>query len=274
MISPLPKLAVGGVLLIFPQFVLAEGFVKLVGVPGLNPGSMSTAEYINALYILSISVAAFLAVARIILAGVQYVLTDIVPAKDAARKQITGALLGLLIVISAVLVLETINPQLTNFAALDQLPKREFSAGGGTGSTPGGGSGGTTEEIVDNRADAENRARACGGTATQISPSGVHSVSCPKSSTNNGSGSGPRYSGTGEVKPGDVFIGYQPAELGFPEGPSHNQEIIFRAYSISPDTGLVDAVITEPDGFVIGCDTLRPRPPRCVESDVYSQLPE
>ena len=118
------------VLVLVPQTVAAQEFKQLVGIPGLNPDNLSTAGYINALYILSISVAAFLAVARIILAGVQYVLTDIVPAKDAARKQITGALLGLLIVISAVLVLETINPQLTNFAALDQLPKREFSAQG------------------------------------------------------------------------------------------------------------------------------------------------
>ncbi len=98
-----------------------NSYKPLVGIPGLDPNNLSTAGYINALYILSISVAAFLAVVRIILAGVQYMLSDVVTDKGAAKKQIQGALLGLLIVLGAVLILETINPKLTDFTALEEI---------------------------------------------------------------------------------------------------------------------------------------------------------
>ncbi len=121
MISLVPKIILINFLLLLPNFVLAEGFVQLVGIPGLDPNNLSTAGYINALYILSISVAAFLAVVRIILAGVQYMLSDVVTDKGAAKKQIQGALLGLLIVLGAVLILETINPKLTDFTALEEI---------------------------------------------------------------------------------------------------------------------------------------------------------
>lgn len=103
----------------------AEGdFVPLVGIPGLKTGTTpSLTGYLNALYIASISIAAFLAVIKIIFAGVKYMLTDVVTTKGDAKKDIKGALLGLLIVIGAVLILNTINPNLTylDVLKLDQV---------------------------------------------------------------------------------------------------------------------------------------------------------
>lgn len=99
-------------------------FIPLVGIPYINTqdSTMSLPKYVNALYLASISIAAFLAVIKIIFAGVQYMLSDVVTDKGQAKKDIRGALIGLLIVIGAVLILNTINPQLSGLRALDGPP--------------------------------------------------------------------------------------------------------------------------------------------------------
>ncbi len=68
--------------------------------------------YINGLYILSISLAALLAVLKIIISGVKYAVSDVVPAKANAKEDITSALMGLLLIMGAVIILELINPRL------------------------------------------------------------------------------------------------------------------------------------------------------------------
>lgn len=94
----------------------AVEFVNLVGVPGLDgdPLEGGLSAYINALYRLSISIAALLAVIKIVIAGAKYMLSDIITHKEEAKKDIQGALIGLLIVIGAIIILNTINTDLTN----------------------------------------------------------------------------------------------------------------------------------------------------------------
>src|SRR6056297_1632683 len=96
-----------------------EGFVPLIGIPGLSADQYGISGYINALYLLSISVAAFLAVGMLILAGFKYMLTDVVTQKEEAKKDIRGAVIGLLIVIAAVLILnlQTVNRPVTTPSA-------------------------------------------------------------------------------------------------------------------------------------------------------------
>ncbi len=90
-------------------------FVNLVGVPGIDSDGLPNLNaYINALYRLSISIAALLAVIKIVIAGAKYMLSDIVTHKEDAKKDIQGALIGLLIVIGAVIILNTINTDLTS----------------------------------------------------------------------------------------------------------------------------------------------------------------
>jgi hypothetical protein len=96
-----------------------EGFVPLIGIPGLDPNGLTIGGYINTLYILAISVAAFLAVGMLLLAGFKYMLSDVVTQKEDAKKDIQGAIVGLLIVVGAVLILETINPQLRDLRILN-----------------------------------------------------------------------------------------------------------------------------------------------------------
>jgi hypothetical protein len=88
----------------------------LVGIPGIEQGkNMDFDSYIQAVYVMFISIAALLAVVKIIIAGVKYMFTDIVPQKTDAKNDIRSALLGLLIIVSAVIILSVINPDLTKF---------------------------------------------------------------------------------------------------------------------------------------------------------------
>ena len=121
------------VLLIAPVVTLAQ-FKPLVGIPGISDPNTDFNTYINTLYFISISVAGLVAVIKIIIAGVKWMLSDLVTSKQDAKSDIQGALIGLLIIISAVLILEVINPQLTQtklfLAPVDTVPST------GSGSVP------------------------------------------------------------------------------------------------------------------------------------------
>ncbi len=117
------------ILIVTPALALAnEPFVPIVGIPGVS-ATPDFNSYVNALYLLSISLAALLAVVKIILAGVQWMFSDVVTDISLAKQNIRGALIGLLIVMSAVLVLRTINPDLTTLKALGDRDDIKFSGG-------------------------------------------------------------------------------------------------------------------------------------------------
>ncbi len=105
--------------LLFPLNTFAQEFQVMVGIPGVDEGNIDVDAYLNALYILSISIAAVLALLKITIAGVKYVLSDIVTSKEDAKRDIRGAILGLLIVLAAVIILNTVNTSLTNLAFLE-----------------------------------------------------------------------------------------------------------------------------------------------------------
>ncbi len=124
---------IGGVLIMPTSFILAQSlkYEPLIGIPGLGNGELDFGKYINALYALSISVAALMAVIKIIIAGVKYMLTDIVTSKSDAINDIRSSILGLIVVISAVLILTVINPQLAKTEIfLDPVTTTPNSAGG------------------------------------------------------------------------------------------------------------------------------------------------
>lgn len=102
------------IILAIPSLSHAGDFLPLVGIPGVtNAGNEGFGDYINALYRLSISIAALLAVIKIVAAGAKYMLSDIVTSKEAAKDDIRGALIGLLIIIGAVVILTTVNSDIT-----------------------------------------------------------------------------------------------------------------------------------------------------------------
>jgi hypothetical protein len=109
-----------GIIVFAPSLALANAFTPLVGIPGLS-ATPTMGEFVNALYILAISLAALLAVVKLIIAGTKYMLSDVVTNKQDALNDIQGSLIGLLIVISAVLVLQIINPGLRNLNIFDNI---------------------------------------------------------------------------------------------------------------------------------------------------------
>jgi len=112
--------------IIFATFVPVAVFAQqnLVNLPIGDNGDFN--DYINAVYLMFISIAALIAVIKIIIAGVKYMFSDIVTQKSDAKRDIQGALLGLLVVLSAVVVLSIINPDLATFdPQIEGIPGRE-----------------------------------------------------------------------------------------------------------------------------------------------------
>lgn len=99
-------------LTIFFLPIIALGQIEYVPLVDANLETDSLGGYINSLYLLSVSIAGLLAVIKLVIAGAKYMLTDSVPGQGDAKKEIKSALLGLLLVISAVLILTIIDPDL------------------------------------------------------------------------------------------------------------------------------------------------------------------
>jgi hypothetical protein len=105
-------------LLLLPILVSAQApaYAPMVDLPGFSDGQSSDSfeDFINQLYIVAITLGAMLAVIKIVIAGVKWMMSDIATTKSSAKGDIKGALIGLLIIISAALILETINPALND----------------------------------------------------------------------------------------------------------------------------------------------------------------
>jgi len=85
------------------------GDINESGAPG------SFGSLLNGVFRILISLGGLVAVLALVIGGITYMVSDIADKKDQAKKRISGALWGLLILISSVLILQTINPQLLNF---------------------------------------------------------------------------------------------------------------------------------------------------------------
>ena len=104
-------------------FAATEPYVPMVGVPGLaNVSNYTTEMYIDALYKLAITVGGILAVIQIIFGGVMYMFDGSITRKKDGKDKIKGALFGLLIILGAVLLLQTINPDLLNLKIFNNAP--------------------------------------------------------------------------------------------------------------------------------------------------------
>lgn len=104
---------------VWPDIAAAQSastFQQLPSILGSTPATME--EYINTLYRLAIGVAAILVVLRLIYAGVQYMFSEVITNKGKAVEDIKNALLGLVIILGAVTILNTINPEITRIDIL------------------------------------------------------------------------------------------------------------------------------------------------------------
>lgn len=109
---------------LLPSMVIAAEMQVMVGIPGVEVGKLSMENYLEAIYWLAITIAAVLAILKIVLAGISYVMSDVVTSKETAKKSIWGSLFGLLIVLAAVIILNTINTDLTNFSIFGTIAEQ------------------------------------------------------------------------------------------------------------------------------------------------------
>ena len=81
-------------------------------------------DFINIIYRYLIAAAAVAAVIMIIVGGVKFILARDKPgARNSAKKTVVDALIGLLIIVGAVAILNTINPDLANFNLTLERPE-------------------------------------------------------------------------------------------------------------------------------------------------------
>ena len=104
-----------------PIPVLAQQteYQLLAPLPGYvqnTTGNKTNASlYITGIFTLIIAIAGLLAVIAIIFGGIKYMSTDAFTGKSEAKATIEHAIWGLLLAVSAWLILNTINPNLVNF---------------------------------------------------------------------------------------------------------------------------------------------------------------
>lgn len=114
--------------------VLAQTEYKLLApLPLSGAGSVPTEKttaksYIQGIFTLIIAVAGGLAVVQIIFGGIKYMSTDAFEGKSEAKTTIQNAIWGLLLAVSAWLILFTINPKLVDFNL--KIPVQEVKTSG------------------------------------------------------------------------------------------------------------------------------------------------
>lgn len=116
----------------FPFLIIAQGvdqnYVPLVRLPGITDADFSNATgMVNGLIRITIVAAAFLAVLQIIRGGFTYITTEAVSGKGDAKKLISDALTGLLLILGSILILTLINPDILKLRLFnDPRPQREI----------------------------------------------------------------------------------------------------------------------------------------------------
>jgi hypothetical protein len=97
---------------------------------GDNGGTTCTTNlqtYLPGVFNFSIGVAALLAFVMITFGGVTYLVSDTLSKKEDGRKYVTNAVVGFLMVVSAYVILHTINPKILNFDLTISRPLTDAS---------------------------------------------------------------------------------------------------------------------------------------------------
>ncbi|MEK7558619.1 MAG: hypothetical protein AAB507_02215, partial [Patescibacteria group bacterium] len=91
-----------------------DKYTLLQGLPNLTEvaGDKGLADYLQYVFNLGIGIAIALAIVMIVIGGAQYLSTDAVFGKEEGKGKLTNALWGLLLALAAVLILNTINPDI------------------------------------------------------------------------------------------------------------------------------------------------------------------
>jgi len=103
-------------------------YVELAPLPGTTDNSTNVTNlqtYLPGLFNFGIAIAGAMAFVVITFAGVKYLTVETIYGKSDARELINNALWGLLLVIGAWVILNTINPQILNFKLSIPIPPQQ-----------------------------------------------------------------------------------------------------------------------------------------------------
>ncbi len=93
------------------------GYIPLVKIPGLlEEGKTNFEDFLPMLFTFTLGLAGVLAVIAISIGGFQYATTDAISGKTEGKTRIKNALTGLALVLSAWIILNTINPELLDLS--------------------------------------------------------------------------------------------------------------------------------------------------------------
>ncbi len=111
------------------QGLLALTYIPLEplnNAPADTYNSLST--YLNLVFKILISIGAMIAVVTLVFGGITYMTSEVVGNKEAARKRMQAALIGLFLLLTCWLILHEINPNLTQFA-LPGIDNQNYNPG-------------------------------------------------------------------------------------------------------------------------------------------------
>lgn len=103
-------------------------FLPIVPLPGVSESdgtyddTLTFAEYVNRIFDISISIGGILAVMMLVFGGFEYMTSEATGGKKNGLDRIRGALTGLLLLITVVIILNVINPCLIQITALTNTP--------------------------------------------------------------------------------------------------------------------------------------------------------
>jgi hypothetical protein len=120
-------------------------YTPLEPIPGLTLGGaeLNFPDFLKAIFRLLFSLAALLAVGRLVIGGIMYMTSVSAGAKSQARTWATSSLYGLLILAGSYLILFTINPELIKLKLFVSSTPSVSSGGGVLQNTNSGGSNST-----------------------------------------------------------------------------------------------------------------------------------
>lgn len=106
-------------------------YEPLAPLPGLEgpldfSGDCVLGEYLNIFIKVFLSIITAIAVIMIVYGGINYLMSDLANTKEDAKSSIINAILGIIIALSAYIILNTINPKLLNLC-LNNIPNQSIS---------------------------------------------------------------------------------------------------------------------------------------------------
>lgn len=105
--------------LIFPVYEVSAQYQLEIDYPVLPFGGADPAAglvgYLRYLYLFGLTLVGVVGLGALVYGGFTYMLSGTATSKEEAKKRIWGAITGLILALSAYLILNTINPDLVRF---------------------------------------------------------------------------------------------------------------------------------------------------------------